>query len=276
MNSFLVSGLIRQLVLCIFFLITMEVSANPLAAPEFTDPKVIETLKLAYQQNCSHCHSGSSPTAPRLGDKAEWSKRLEGGFNRLYRSGIYGIPNTAMQAKGGHTELSDTEVKNLVNYFLISIKPEQRAIDAALKYDAMNISDSEFIFFDQTRVGYLEKKDLQNASNYLTKFEQFDENSDGRWTESEFLKMRADLIKSQKSIKVSDELLQKNIVAALSQVKGMPPAGIRINVKNGSVILQGVVGDAVVLNHATQAVRWISGIQKLDNRLMTADMLAFD
>jgi osmotically-inducible protein OsmY len=88
--------------------------------------------------------------------------------------------------------------------------------------------------------------------------------------------MRADLIQSQKTMKVSDEALQNKIIEAMSQVRGMPPAGIRVNVKNGTVILQGVVGDSVVLSNATRAIRWIPGIQKLDNRLMTADMLAFD
>jgi hypothetical protein len=52
--------------------------------------------------------------------------------------------------------------------FLLAIKPDQSLMDAALKYDALSISDSEFIFLDQTKVGYLEKKDLITTSNYLS------------------------------------------------------------------------------------------------------------
>ena len=251
-------------------------NANPLASAELQDPKFIEKLANSYQTNCSHCHSGDAPSAPRIGASADWAKRLSAGFNHLYDSAIEGIPNTAMQAKGGHTELSNDEIKNLVHYFLLMAKIDLQAIQAAQKYDELQIKDREFIALDQFRLGYLEKKNLSKEGIYFTKFEEYDTQRDGRLNQTEFLNMKADLQKIQRSVKLSDDEIQKNILNALSKVNGMPPAGIRVAVKNGNAVINGVVGDDAVLDRAFKSIRWLPGLQKLDNRLITAEMMAFD
>ena len=251
-------------------------NANPLASPELKDPRFIEKLAISYQTNCSHCHSGEAPSAPRIGAFADWTKRLSAGFNYLYESAIEGIPNTAMSAKGGHTELSNEEIKNLVHYFLLMAKIDSQAIQAALKYDELQIKDREFISLDQFRLGYLEKKNFSKEETYFAKFDEYDTHRDGRLNQTEFLKMRADLQKIQRSSKLSDVELQQNILNTLSKVNGMPPAGIRVAVKNGNAVINGVVGDDAVLDRAFKSIRWLPGLQKLDNRLITAEMMAFD
>lgn len=251
-------------------------NANPLASPELKDPRFIEKLAISYQTNCSHCHSGEAPSAPRIGAFADWTKRLSAGFNHLYESAIDGIPNTAMLAKGGHTELSNEEIKNLVHYFLLMAKIDSQAVQAALKYDELQIKDREFISLDQFRLGYLEKKNFGKEENYFEKFDEYDTHRDNRLNQTEFLKMRADLQKIQRTSKLSDVELQQNILNTLSKVNGMPPDGICVAVKNGNAVINGVVGDDAVLDRAFKSIRWLPGLQKLDNRLITAEMMAFD
>jgi len=262
--------------LCLSTLVQANPLGNPLANSELKDPQTIEKLALSYQSNCSHCHSGNAPSAPQIRDAKEWAKRLSAGFNHLYDSAINGIPNTAMLAKGGHTQLSNDEVQNLVHYLLWMAKIDSKVIQAALKYDALKITDAEFICIDQKRLGYLEKENFDKANPYFDQFEKYDTLHDGKMNEQAFLKMRTDLQKYQRETKLGDEELQKNILKNLSLVKGMPAAGIRVGVQNGHVAIQGVVGDSEVLGRAFSAVRWLPGIQKLDNRLMTAEMMAFD
>lgn len=71
-----------------------------------------------YRDKCSVCHDGGAGQAPRLQDKVAWGKRAVNGRQALYQSALVGKPNTAMAAKGGYPELSDKEVRDLVDYIL--------------------------------------------------------------------------------------------------------------------------------------------------------------
>ena len=73
------------------------------------------------------------------------------GLNTLYRSAIDGIPNTAMFAKGGHQQLSDDEIRSLVDYMLHASGIEQPLLLAAQRYDALGLTQREFIALDQDR-----------------------------------------------------------------------------------------------------------------------------
>lgn len=260
----------------IAFALTVNAYANPLSNSELKDPALAANSATLYRQNCSHCHSGNAPSAPRIGDSQEWAKRLAHGFNHLYQSAINGISNSAMIAKGGHNELSDEEVKSIVRYMLNEAKLDDPVIQSAIKYDAFQITDPEFIQLDTNYQGYLEKNNLLKTSVFFSKFEEFDKDRNQKMTENEFLAMKGYLGNLQKSSKVTDANLQKNILTELSKISGMPSSGIRVNVKNGYVVINGVVGDGEVLERAWQAVRWLPGLQKIDNRLMTAEMMAFD
>jgi cytochrome c5 len=71
-----------------------------------------------YKTRCSLCHDGGAGQAPRISDREEWSARLARGREALVQSAIRGVPNSAMTARGGHTDLSDAEVAAAVNYLL--------------------------------------------------------------------------------------------------------------------------------------------------------------
>ena len=249
-----------------------DLKANPLSRPEINSPE----LANIYRQNCSHCHSGSAPSAPTVGDTQAWTSRLSRGFNQLYSSAIQGVPNTAMIAKGGHQDLSDDQIKLLVGYMLSASKVSAKTVNEAIKYDSYNITDREFILLDKNKNGLLDKTELQQQAVFTKAFSQFDKNKDGSLSPTEFIELRSTLENRRQSIKISDEEITQQITLTLSNIQGMPPSGIRVNTKNGHVMIAGVVGSNEIVNKIWQSIRWMPGIKTFDNRLMTAEMLAFD
>ena len=263
-----------QLFIQLFLTVTVfhESIANPLTNPAINSPEIAST----YRQSCSHCHSGSAPSAPRIGDTAAWSERLSGGFNQLYHSAINGIPNTAMLAKGGHTALSDDQIQFLVGYMLTQSKVSTKTINQAIQYDAYKITDREFILLDSNKNTQLEKNELQKEITFLNVFNEFDANRDCKLSPAEFSALRVSLETKRQSSNVSDDEISNQVNAALSKLKGMPPSGIRVNTKNGALTIAGVVGSNELITQIQQSIRWIPGIKSFDNRLMTSEMLAFD
>ncbi len=263
-----------QLFVYIFLTVPLfhHASANPLANPAIKSPDLVGS----YRQNCSHCHSGSAPSAPLIGDSAAWSLRLSGGFNQLYHSAIHGIPNTAMLAKGGHAELSDDQIKILVDYMLLQSKVSAKTISQAMKYDAFNISDREFILLDINKNALLEKNELQQEIAFLNGLTEFDSNRDGKLSPIEFIALRSSLETKRQSSNVSDDEITNQVNLALSKLQGMPHSGIRVNTKNGVLTIAGVIGSNQLITNIQQSIRWIPGIKSFDNRLMTSEMLAFD
>ena len=87
------------------------------------------------------------------------------GLNTLYRSAIDGIPNTAMFAKGGHQQLSDDEIRSLVDYMVHASGLEQPLLLAAQRYDALGLTQREFIALDQDRNGELLRQIQQRLNS---------------------------------------------------------------------------------------------------------------
>ena len=69
---------------------------------------------------CAACHNTGVLNAPKLGDKAGWSARLDKGTDTLYANAINGIGG--MPPKGGRADLSDDDIKKAVDYMLQSVQ----------------------------------------------------------------------------------------------------------------------------------------------------------
>ena len=69
-----------------------------------------------YQSVCHTCHGTGVLESPRIDDTAEWQKRLAEGLDTVYQKSIQGVGN--MPAKGGRTDLSDQNFKQVVDYML--------------------------------------------------------------------------------------------------------------------------------------------------------------
>lgn len=72
-----------------------------------------------YKQTCAVCHSAGATGAPRIGNKADWQKRLLAGRSALLHSVLKG--NGAMPPKGGDASLSDAQAEAALDYILSTI-----------------------------------------------------------------------------------------------------------------------------------------------------------
>ena len=75
-----------------------------------------------YKSACGFCHDAGVANAPKLGDKEAWAPRIMQGKDALYKAALEGKPGTAMTAKGGFANLSDAEVKAVVDLMLAKVK----------------------------------------------------------------------------------------------------------------------------------------------------------
>ena len=80
------------------------------------------TAEETYKSSCAACHDAGVANAPKLGDKAAWAPRMKQGQDALYTSALKGKPGTAMVAKGGFANLSDAEVKSVVDLMIAKAK----------------------------------------------------------------------------------------------------------------------------------------------------------
>ncbi len=71
-------------------------------------------------QACNACHATGVLSAPKLGDKVAWEPRLAKGIETMYTNAINGIGG--MPPKGGRVDLSDDDIKKLVDYMVASVQ----------------------------------------------------------------------------------------------------------------------------------------------------------
>lgn len=99
------------------------VAAASTPAPESAPIQVAaadsgDTGEAVYKKGCFACHATGAANAPKLGDNAQWVKRLEQGLETLVANAING--KGAMPAKGGLADLTDDDIEGAVLYMLTS------------------------------------------------------------------------------------------------------------------------------------------------------------
>jgi len=98
---------------------------NPPASTEKSLPVVeksnaVQPGQEAYENSCSACHGNAAIGAPVVGDKDAWEEVTSKGLDKVYHNGINGI--NGMPPKGGNMELSDSEMKIIIDYMINSSK----------------------------------------------------------------------------------------------------------------------------------------------------------
>ena len=83
---------------------------------------IAASVEDTYKSACSTCHDAGVAGAPKLGDKAGWAPRLKQGKEAMYITALQGKPGTAMMAKGGFANLSDADVKAVVDLMMAKAK----------------------------------------------------------------------------------------------------------------------------------------------------------
>ncbi len=74
--------------------------------------------KAVYEKKCAACHSAMSPKLK--GDKVAWDARLKQGVDGLVASVLKG--KGVMPPNGGDSKLSETEIRDAVEYMVSAIK----------------------------------------------------------------------------------------------------------------------------------------------------------
>ena len=72
--------------------------------------------KDVVDSTCVSCHGTGKDGAPRIGDRAAWSKRSKQGLSGLTQNALKGIRN--MPAHGGNKELSDLELRRAITHMV--------------------------------------------------------------------------------------------------------------------------------------------------------------
>ena len=83
----------------------------PAAAAAKTTARTGEQI---VQQACGNCHTAGLSGAPKIGDRAAWTKRASSGIDAAVASAIKG--HGGMPARGGMADLTDAELKSAVQY----------------------------------------------------------------------------------------------------------------------------------------------------------------
>jgi len=72
--------------------------------------------KEVVDATCANCHATGEKGAPKIGDKAAWSKRAEQSLSSLTATALKGIRQ--MPPHGANMKLTDTEIKRAVTYMV--------------------------------------------------------------------------------------------------------------------------------------------------------------
>ena len=96
---------------------TIDVAEEPNLTAT-ASPNISKTGQQVYEAACAACHGAGVAGAPKFGDSAAWKSRVVKGEEKLYANAINGYIGNAgvMPAKGGRPDLSDTDVKNAVDF----------------------------------------------------------------------------------------------------------------------------------------------------------------
>jgi len=73
-----------------------------------------------YEASCSLCHKTDSMGAPAVGDHEAWAAVVKQGMDTVYDHAIKGFGG--MPPKGGNMDLTDEQVKDIVNFMVESSK----------------------------------------------------------------------------------------------------------------------------------------------------------
>jgi cytochrome c5 len=109
-SSFAVSGLVLAAVMTAGSVSVQQ----PLQLAQLTEG--FDPVRV-YTQSCGACHNSGAAGAPRMGNAADWTARLEKGRDVLIENTINGL-NNIMPPKGMCFTCSDADLEALVDYIL--------------------------------------------------------------------------------------------------------------------------------------------------------------
>ncbi len=86
--------------------------------------------RAVYDAACVACHGSGLLGAPKFGDAAQWAPRIKTGIDAMVKNSISGTAK-GMPPKGGRADLSDAQIKAVVEYMVAAATPAPAAAAAA-------------------------------------------------------------------------------------------------------------------------------------------------
>ena len=229
-----------------------------------------------YVKHCAVCHLPGIAGAPKVGDEAEWARRARAGLNMVYRNALQGMPNTAMMARGGQPDLRESELKAIVDYMISAARLSPDTLKEAARYDALAISNRDFIRLDANLDGYLSRDEVAADAVLARNHARFDTDRDGRLSVAEYENAETMLERERMAVRADDKDLVAAVRAAIAKVKGIDSANTKVESAGGVVAMVGIVDEAETARRAYDAVKRIPGVQKIDNRLVSGHQMGWD
>jgi cytochrome c5 len=229
-----------------------------------------------YTQHCAICHLPGIAGAPKVGDQAEWSRRVRAGLSSVYRNAIQGVPNTAMMPNGGARDIGAAELKAVVDYMLAAAKLTPETLAAAAAYDKLQIVNRDFIRLDADFDGFLTRSEISADAVLAKNFERFDADADGKWSVGEYENAESRLEQERKAVKVEDRIIAGSVRSTLARVKGIDLASTKVQVVGGVVTIIGIVEEPHSAVQVHDGVKRIPGVQRIDNRLVSGHQMGWD
>ena len=88
--------------------------------PVETDTGSLSKGEKLYDASCKLCHATDTMGAPKVGDASAWEAVMKKGMDKVLVNAIKGTGG--MPAKGGNMDLSDADIKEIVEFMINSSK----------------------------------------------------------------------------------------------------------------------------------------------------------
>ena len=157
---------------------------------------------------------------------------------------------------------------------LLALPPS--ALAAAARYDALGITDREFIRLDANFDGVLTPDEIRHDPPLARGLARFDRNRDGKLIVTEYRALETQLEMERAAVNVDDAQLASSVLAARRALPDTLHQNIKVEAAAGKVTLSGVIEHAEDARRAWLAIRRIAGIKTIDNRLVSGELLAWD
>jgi osmotically-inducible protein OsmY len=122
---------------------------------------------------------------------------------------------------------------------------------------------ADFQALDKNKDGYLSKQEAAGDREIAKRFAMFDMDSDGRLSESEYLRAKDD---NNKRV-MRDAALTARVKAALLAERGIPSLSISVDTYEGRVQLSGFVGSPEIVSRAGRVTAAVSGVRTVHNNI---------
>lgn len=129
----------NRIVKMIHIIKTLPLTLIFIISASYVQAANIEAGKTIVENNCLGCHGPGVLNAPKLGDSADWKKRLDQGMDVLLSHAVNGFGN--MPAKGGNTALAESDIQNAISYFLSKADLAIDSPDSAPKQNKSPVAD---------------------------------------------------------------------------------------------------------------------------------------